>query len=168
MGAGRAHLLQPRGPLLRARPPLLPSLSACAPGEPNDIPLRLLLAVAVPRPRLGERSPLLEEVAAPIPYIEAARWWRSHPWRRVCANWAHPVPWGCGDLPEGRRESSKAKPCRDSTLWSREVASDRSTDVADRPGLNATGRLRRAATDRQGQAATPAPVLGMVPLCPLL
>jgi hypothetical protein len=55
MGAGRAHLLQPRGPLLRARPPLLPSLSACAPGEPNDIPLRLLRAVAVPRPRLGAR-----------------------------------------------------------------------------------------------------------------
>jgi hypothetical protein len=34
---------------------------------------------------------------------------------RLC-QLAHPVPWGCRDLPEGHRESSKAKPCRDSTV----------------------------------------------------
>ena len=33
---------------------------------------------------------------------------------RLC-QLAYPVPWGCRDLPEGHRESSKAKPCRDST-----------------------------------------------------
>jgi hypothetical protein len=34
---------------------------------------------------------------------------------RLCQS-AYPVPWGCRDLPEGHRESSKAKPCRDSTV----------------------------------------------------
>jgi len=66
MGAGRAHLLQPRGPLLRTRPPLLPSLSASAPGEPNDLALRRLFARAVPRPSLCQLPSLLEEVATPI------------------------------------------------------------------------------------------------------
>jgi hypothetical protein len=34
---------------------------------------------------------------------------------RLC-QLAHPVPWGCRDLPEGHRESSKAKSCRDPTV----------------------------------------------------
>ena len=40
--------------------------SARTPGEPNDLALRGLFAVAVVRPRLGELPPFLEQVAAPV------------------------------------------------------------------------------------------------------
>ena len=64
MPAGRT--CSSRGVLLRARPPPLPNLSARTPSEPNDLALRWLFAVAVLRPSLGERSPLLEKVTAPV------------------------------------------------------------------------------------------------------
>jgi hypothetical protein len=63
--------------------------------------------------------------------LEPTRWWRSHPWRRVRAYWHIRYH---GDVGIYRKATAKARrPSPAGTRHSsREVASNRSTDVADR------------------------------------
>jgi len=90
------------------------------------------------------------------PHHAAARW-RGEP---VAARraWEHSRTTGMrGYTGKATAQARRPSPAGTRQYLSREVASDRSAGVADRSGLKATGRLRRA-HDRRRRAATLAPI----------